>query len=225
MFYVVWFFFSVGCVCSSCIGTQDGSTPLIIQGTVVNDSYVRRKSSWTEFVEPILPNDNLDILILTRVNKILFKEKSNSIEAIGVEAENLGTFEKINFAAKKEVIISGGTYDTPKLLMLSGVGDCYNELNALNIDCVKHLPGVGKNLQDHFVVILQWEFVDYDESDSDLTPVLDDVSELSKNGAIWERAGIVAIGNESTSINIIGPIINGGTGILFSNIGTFYMYI
>ena len=192
------------------VGTQVGVSPFTIQGSILNDSYVQRGSSWTKFVEPLLPNDNLDILILTRANKILFEQgPRNSIKAVGVETENLGTFEKINFLARKEVIISCGTYDTPKLLMLSGIGDCYGELSKLNINCVKNLPGVGKNLQDHFVTPTEWQFVDFDNN-SDLTPVLDEIAMVSKNRAIWERAGIVIISNESRYIQFIGPNVNGG---------------
>ena len=100
------------------LGTLVGRIPLVLQGHVINDSYryVRHGSSWTQFIEPLLPNENLDIVVLTRVNKILFEEKGgrqggrNSIEVIGVEAENLGTLAKINFLARKEIIISGGAY-------------------------------------------------------------------------------------------------------------------
>ena len=63
-----------------------------------------------------LPSDNLDIIVLTRANKILFKQgpnsqnPKNSIQAIGVETENLGTFEKINFSARKEIIMIHQNY-------------------------------------------------------------------------------------------------------------------
>jgi choline dehydrogenase len=50
--------------------------------------------------------------------------------------------------AAKEVIISGGTINSPQILMLSGIGDG-DELKNHGIPVVCHLPGVGQNLQDH----------------------------------------------------------------------------
>ena len=53
--------------------------------------------------------------------------------------------------ATKEVIVSSGAIMSPKLLMLSGIGD-RDELQAQGIETVHHLPGVGKNLQDHAAI-------------------------------------------------------------------------
>lgn len=53
--------------------------------------------------------------------------------------------------ARLEVILSGGAFNSPQLLMLSGIGN-ENELRDLNIGVVKHLPGVGQNLQDRYEV-------------------------------------------------------------------------
>jgi choline dehydrogenase len=56
-----------------------------------------------------------------------------------------------DIAADKEVILAAGTINSPKLLMLSGVGDA-KVLRSLGIDVVENLPGVGENLQDHVLV-------------------------------------------------------------------------
>ncbi|AOW11848.1 glucose-methanol-choline oxidoreductase [Hydrogenophaga crassostreae] len=58
-------------------------------------------------------------------------------------------------AAKNEVILSGGAYGSPQLLMLSGVGPA-KELTTLGIPVVHDLPGVGQNLQDHITATLIW---------------------------------------------------------------------
>jgi choline dehydrogenase-like flavoprotein len=55
--------------------------------------------------------------------------------------------------ASNEIIISAGALDTPKLLLLSGIGP-KSELSNHNIECVHNLPGVGKNLQDHWWIPL-----------------------------------------------------------------------
>lgn len=58
--------------------------------------------------------------------------------------------------ASKEVILSAGAVETPKLLMLSGIGD-FKELAKHSIETHHHLPGVGKNLQDHLSIALCWK--------------------------------------------------------------------
>ena len=56
-----------------------------------------------------------------------------------------------DIAADKEVILAAGTINSPKLLMLSGIGDA-NTLRSFGIDVVEDLPGVGENLQDQVLV-------------------------------------------------------------------------
>ena len=56
--------------------------------------------------------------------------------------------QPVHLNAAREVILSAGAIGSPQILMLSGVGDT-GELGAVGITAQKHLPGVGKNLQDH----------------------------------------------------------------------------
>jgi choline dehydrogenase len=72
-----------------------------------------------------------------------------------VEIERAGLISTIK--ASTEVVISTGAINTPKLLMLSGVGD-RDELARLGIPVVQHLPGVGRNLQDHVSFGCTWEY-------------------------------------------------------------------
>src|SRR5262249_10294232 len=58
--------------------------------------------------------------------------------------------------AECEVVLSLGAMHTPKVLMLSGIGD-QAELRRLGIPLVQHLPGVGQNFQDHFAIGCVWE--------------------------------------------------------------------
>ncbi|PNY28773.1 Oxygen-dependent choline dehydrogenase [Tolypocladium capitatum] len=60
-------------------------------------------------------------------------------------------------AATREIIVAGGTFNTPQILMLSGIGPA-EELNRFNIPVLVDLPGVGKNLQDHYEVPVIQEF-------------------------------------------------------------------
>ena len=74
-------------------------------------------------------------------------------EAKGVEYESGGTIRTVQ--ARREVIVSAGAFGTPQLLMLSGIGD-KDELAGHGIETVCHLPGVGKNLQDHIDYVQSW---------------------------------------------------------------------
>ncbi|OXU31834.1 hypothetical protein TSAR_008283 [Trichomalopsis sarcophagae] len=107
-----------------------------------------RQSSNGAFIRPIRGRrTNLFISTNSRVTKIIIDKKSK--KAIGVEyillTEKANNLKKA--FARKEVIVSAGVIDSPKLLMLSGIGPV-DDLRKLNIDVVKDLP-VGHNLHDH----------------------------------------------------------------------------
>jgi choline dehydrogenase len=60
-------------------------------------------------------------------------------------------------AARREIVLSLGAINTPKLLMQSGVGD-ESELSHAGIDVVQDLPGIGRNLRDHVIVPCVWQY-------------------------------------------------------------------
>ena len=103
----------------------------------------KRSSAAYAFVEPQKNNPLLKLMLETKVKKIIIENN----KAIGVIVENsFGKEEKI--FANKEIILSSGSFITPKILMLSGIGD-EEELDNFSIKCKSNLPGVGKNLMDH----------------------------------------------------------------------------
>lgn len=73
--------------------------------------------------------------------------------------------ELVEARADKEVIVSCGTIESAKLLMLSGIGD-KNELESVGISVVKDLKGVGKNLQDHLLTSVIFKAKRYSGSGS-----------------------------------------------------------
>lgn len=101
----------------------------------------KRHSGVNAFLNPIKHRKNLTILTNTRIEKVLIEKD----KAVGVEVTNKSTGI---YKASKEVILSTGSFVSPQVLMLSGVGD-KDELKSQGIECKKHLSGVGKNLQDH----------------------------------------------------------------------------
>ena len=87
--------------------------------------------------------------------RILFEGK----KATGVQIHSKGKDSVIQVS--EEVIVSAGAIETPKLLVLSGLGDA-RELKKLNIPAIKNLPAVGKNLQDQ--IFLDLKFVPFPNS-------------------------------------------------------------
>lgn len=110
-----------------------------------------RVSSYTAFIEPIKKlRSNLDIVTEALVTKILFEETRDSISAYGVDYIKNGTINRVK--ARKEILLSAGAINSPKLLMQSGIGP-KEYLEYLDLKVVYDLP-VGGNFQDHLSVCL-----------------------------------------------------------------------
>ncbi len=101
-----------------------------------------RSSPARAYLKPNLGRKNLKLMTRTNVRKILFEGR----RAVGVEIAVAGEIKRIG--ARREVIVSGGSINSPMLLLQSGIGPA-EELKAVGIDVQHDLPGVGKNLQDH----------------------------------------------------------------------------
>jgi choline dehydrogenase len=102
----------------------------------------RRASASFSYLRSARGRSNLTLLLKTPVTKIVFSGK----QAVGVIAD--GPDGPMRLEARREVILCGGAYESPKLLMLSGIGDAAH-LQEMGVDLKLHLPGVGRNLQDH----------------------------------------------------------------------------
>jgi choline dehydrogenase len=109
----------------------------------------RRLSAAGAYLHPVESRPNLEVRCRAFVSRILFDGR----RARGVEVEERGRSRTIE---ADEVILCGGAINSPQLLQLSGVGNA-RELEALGIDVVHDLPGVGENLQDHLEVYVQYE--------------------------------------------------------------------
>lgn len=102
-----------------------------------------RHSSATAFLKPIIKRSNLTVMTGAQVEKLEIKDQ----KATGVWiAKQTGSSELIS--ASKEVILSAGAIDSPRILLRSGIG-AKEELAPHDIALIHDLPGVGKNLQDH----------------------------------------------------------------------------
>lgn len=102
----------------------------------------KRRNSYVSFLQDKhLPN--LSIITNTRVQRILFDEKQT---AVAVEFKSPGGIRKVGI--QREIILCAGALETPKLLMLSGVGP-KNQARQFNIPVVADVASIGRNLQDH----------------------------------------------------------------------------
>ncbi|KAG7089809.1 hypothetical protein E1B28_011458 [Marasmius oreades] len=116
-----------------------------------------RSSSATAFLsDAALNRKNFHVLIGTQATKLLQTGHKNGKPVFqGVELTQSATGPHISVTAKKEVILSAGAIGTPHLLKLSGIGD-HTELNAHGIQTLVEVPDVGRHMQDHPWVPLQW---------------------------------------------------------------------
>lgn len=109
----------------------------------------RRLSAARAYVHPVKNHRrNLSIVCNALTTRVLFEGR----RAVGVEYVKNG---KLHQSRANEIICCGGAINSPQLLQLSGIGAA-RELEALGIDVVHDLPGVGENLQDHLEVYIQY---------------------------------------------------------------------
>ena len=114
----------------------------------------RRLSAARAYLHPILrQRSNLSVWTWRFVTRVLFERS----RAVGVEvARGIGGRGGVDRLTAGEVILAGGSINSPQLLLLSGIGAA-DELGELGIDVVADRPGVGRNLQDHLEVYVQYQ--------------------------------------------------------------------
>jgi choline dehydrogenase len=102
----------------------------------------RRCSSATAFLHPAMARPNLTVETNLQVHRVRL-ENGRATAVIGSRLDEL-----VEIRADREIIIAAGAYNSPQLLMLSGIGPA-DSLRALNLPVAIDLPWVGRNLQDH----------------------------------------------------------------------------
>ena len=129
----------------------DGAHPEgFSRGEVTIDKHGRRDSASRAYLHPAMRRPNLHVETDALTTRVLIENG----RARGVEFSKDGQVHKVY--AECEVVLAGGTYNSPQLLMLSGIGPA-DELIAQGIAPVVDLPGVGQNLSEHPNVMLQFK--------------------------------------------------------------------
>jgi choline dehydrogenase len=161
----------------------------------INTRKGRRASTANEYLRPALRRGGVKLETHALATRVVFDGR----KAIGVEYRKGGRI--VLAKARREVILAGGSINSPQLLQLSGVGDAAR-LKALGIDPILDLPQVGRNLQDHLAVSYFYKT---------RVPTLND--EL---GSWWgkAKAGLQYLASRggplSMSVNHAGGFVRGG---------------
>ncbi|OJU34542.1 MAG: glucose-methanol-choline oxidoreductase [Rhizobiales bacterium 68-8] len=114
-----------------------------------------RCSAAAAYLHPAMERKNLHVMTGARATRILLEEK----RATGVRYRR-GNHEE-TATARREVLVAGGAFGSPQLLLLSGIGPA-DELKRHGIEVRHALPGVGRNLQDHLDFVMLWKSPDTD---------------------------------------------------------------
>jgi choline dehydrogenase len=109
-----------------------------------------RVTAASAFIHPNRDRANLEVLLRHRVTRVVIENG----RAVGVMAT--GPDGEVFIAASREVVLTAGTYETTKLMMLSGLGPAAH-LAEHGIPVVADMPGVGENLQDHMLLGVAYE--------------------------------------------------------------------
>ena len=123
------------------------------EGVAVPDFTIgrgRRQSTARAFLRPAMKRRNLTV----ETNALAHRVVVRAGRAVAVEYARNG--ESRTAEAERDIILSGGTYNSPQLLLLSGIGPA-DELKALGIAPVLDRPGVGRNLQEHANAVITFE--------------------------------------------------------------------
>jgi choline dehydrogenase len=191
-----------------------------------------RQSTATQYLQPARNRRNLTILTGADATSLILNGK----QCVGVRFRRNGSMHEAHVT--REVVVSCGTANSPKLLELSGIGNP-EILSKHGIEVVQELKGVGENLRDHFAAVVKWRFN---------TPGIS----LAKRGRGWRlglevlryllfRKGFIAQGhgsmrvfarscqslNEPDIMMIISPYIvelKAGKGRRMSSTEGFFMY-
>ena len=114
-----------------------------------------RCSAAVAYLHPAKSRPNLTVETKAYATRVIMEGK----KAVGVEYEQSGQIKSVN--ADREVLLSGGVFNSPQLLMLSGIGPA-DHLKDVGIEPIIDLPGVGQNLQDHLAVLVHYARKDTD---------------------------------------------------------------
>lgn len=164
--------------------------------STIDPTNAHRSSSESSFLQSALKHTTLKVYKRTLAQKIVFGKNNRAKGVLVSSQESNGKDNHVfTLKARKEIIISAGAFQSPQLLMVSGIGP-KETLQSLNIPVLKDLKGVGQNLWDHV-----WFGISYRVN-------VPTASALQNNPALLNEA------IESYSKSANGPLSVFGGGLL-----------
>lgn len=160
----------------------NGPTPFGFHDEPMNVVNNVRLSMAKAYLQPLIKRKNFCLVVDTFVNRVVIDPKTN--RAVGIEFNN-GYYRPKIINATKEVIVSAGPINSPKLLMLSGLGP-KDHLKKIGIPLIQNLP-VGKNLQDHYHVPIFLQIQDISQ-----IPINKILTVYCSTGQLLNNDGIVS---------------------------------
>jgi choline dehydrogenase len=165
-----------------------------------------RASAAVAYLHPAIERPNLTVMPYMHVNRVLFDGQ----RAVGVEASRLGEAQELR--AEREVILCGGTYNSPQLLMLSGIGPA-EHLTTREVEVLLDQPAVGENLSNHAATYGVWTTPEPESLLLALEPAATEEFEASQTGPfasnLAESGGFARVeaGAEAPDVQIhVAPI-------------------
>jgi len=152
-----------------------------------------RASAAVAYLHPAMAQrENLTVMPYMQVNRVLFEGR----RAVGVEASRLGEAQELR--AEREVILCGGSFNSPQLLMLSGVGPA-EHLEMREVELLLDRPAVGQNLSDHACAWAVWAATEPSSLLAAMEPAALEEFEASKTGPFAsnfaEAGGFARVGD------------------------------
>ena len=159
-----------------------------------------RASAAVAYLHPAMAErENLTVMPFMHVNRVLFE----GTRAVGVEASQLGEAQELR--AEREVILCGGSFNSPQLLMLSGVGPA-EHLAMREVELLLDQPAVGENLSDHACSFGIWTGEEPHSLLQALEPAALEEFEASKTGPFTsnfaESGGFARVGSGAEAPDI-----------------------
>ena len=168
------------------------------RGEATIDRRGRRVSGYTAYLKPAMRRPNLEVRTRALVERVILEEG----RATGV-AYRTGDETK-TVRCRREIVLAGGTYNSPHLLMLSGIGPAA-QLREHGIDVAVDSPGVGANLSEHANVSMEW----------DATKPVTFINQLRIDKLLWSAARwqLLGTGPLATQLNSCNIVIRTRPGL------------
>jgi choline dehydrogenase len=158
-----------------------------------------RASTAVAYLHPAMERPNLTVMPYMHVSRVLF----DGTRAVGVEATQLGQAQELR--AEREVILCGGAYNSPQLLMLSGIGPV-EHLTMREIEVLLDRPAVGENLSDHAGAYAVWTTPEPQSLLLALEPAALEEYEATRTGPLAsnlaESGGFVRVGADAPAPDV-----------------------